>query len=361
LSVLRITELGPSRPPCSVAEREAADAVQRNLRSFGLRPAVEHMRAPTSPTWAPLVRALLRVWAAAFLAAGWPVATTAMSAAATIGVLGPVAGLIRFIPLLGAPSRNVVAHRRGRDSGARPMVVCAHLDTHPTAGTPLSRLHAFLALMSGLVALTVGVAAEPGVAGWRPVAALVAAEAAITMAMLARRELATQTDPPDDNTSGLLALVRLAELVSDGSQSRDMWIVATAGGTSGSYGLKSFLRQHRELRKAWIVEIDALGTGEVVASPFPARFPYPGTPPQLVRAVVAAARYTGDPLTVRRIRRPHSDARAGLRARAPAIALTGGLRPPAAGEGPDAANAERAARVVDSLARLDDAEPSTGN
>jgi hypothetical protein len=70
-------------------------------------------------------------------------------------------------------------------------------------------------------------------------------------------------------------------------------------------------------------------------------------------AIAAAAKTSGDPLNVRRVRRPHSDARAALRLRTPAIALTGGLRPPAADtHGPDTANAERVARVIDRLVRF---------
>jgi hypothetical protein len=56
-------------------------------------------------------------------------------------------------------------------------------------------------------------------------------------------------------------------------------------------------------------------------------------------------------MSVRRLRRPHSDARAALRMRTPAITLTAGLRPPDLEAAPDVANAERAARVVDGLAR----------
>jgi hypothetical protein len=349
--MLQVAELVPSRPPCSLAEREAAEAVHAQMRRLDLRPVIERTRAPTSPTWAPLLRALLRVWAVAFLAAGWPAATIAFGALSILGGIPAVAGLVRYIPLLGAPARNVVAARRGTDPDSRPIVVSAHLDTHPTAGAPLRRPHVYLAAASGWVTLIAGIASRPGVAGWRPAAAFVAAESVATLVWLARQELATPTDPPDDNTSGLLALVRLAELVSDGSQLHNVWMVATAAGTSGSYGLTSFFRQHADLRQAWLIEIDSLSTGEVIASPYGPLFPHPGTSPQLVRAVVEAARSTGDPLMVRRVRRPHSDARAALRLRVPAITLTGGLRPPAGGLGPDPANAERAARIVDSLSR----------
>jgi hypothetical protein len=146
-------------------------------------------------------------------------------------------------------------------------------------------------------------------------------------------------------------------LLRDHRPLRDVWIVGSGAGTSGSHGMVELLRRYKKLREGWVVEIDALGAGEVVASPLPARFPGPGTPASLVRAVVVAARDTSDPLNVRRMRRPHSDARAALRLRTAAITLTAGLRHPAGHRGPDPANAERAARVVDRLARSDDQTP----
>lgn len=354
-----LTSLGASRPPCSVAEREIADAVRRRFRAAGLRPIVEPARAPTSPTWAVLLRALFRVWAAAFLAAGWPEPSIGLAAAAVIGGIPAVAGTLRFVPLLGSRTRNVIAVRRGRERELRPLVVVAHLDTHATAGAPLHRVHAFVAACSAWLALVAAVLGRPGASTWRVVAAVVAAESVVTMARLAQRELRTPIDPPDDNTSGVLALIRAAEMLMDDHEQplRDIWLVGTGGGTSGSYGLTALLRSRRELRRAWVVELDALGTGEVVASPIGARFPHPGTPRALLRAIGNAAALAGDPMTVRRIWRPHSDAKAALRMRTGAIVLTGGLRPAhddsGTSAGPDLANAERVARLVTHLAHVE--------
>jgi hypothetical protein len=253
------------------------------------------------------------VWAAAFLAAGWPEPALGLAAAALVGGVVGLERLLRFIPLLGARSVNVVAHKRGRDQDARPLVVVAHLDTHPTGGAPLGPLHLLITVLSGWVALAAGILAQPGATWYRLAAALVAAEAVLTLFALARRELTTPGEPPDDNTSGVLALIRAAELVGEAQPLRDVWIVGSSAGTAGSFGMSSFLRARPALRNAWVVEIDALGTGELVASPFSSRFPYPGTPAALIRAVVAAARESGDPLQVRRVRRAHSDARAALR------------------------------------------------
>jgi len=300
-----------------------------------------------------LVRALVRVWAAAFLAAGRPLVAGILAAISTLATAPGVAGLIRYVPLLGATSQNVVALRRGTDRKARPIIVTAHLDTHPTAESPMRRSHAALSTASGIVALIGAAVGRPGVTGSRWLAAIVAAEAVVTMAWLARRELRTPSKQPDDNTSGLIAIMRLAELLAASGPTHDVWLVATGAGTPGSFGITSFLRRHREVRNAWVVDIDALGTGEVVASPVHARFPNPGTPPVLSRTIAAAARASGDPLSIRRVRLSHSDARAALRKRRPAIALTGGLRSPAGVSGPDPANAERIARVIDRLARLD--------
>jgi len=348
------SDLAPSRPPCSVAERDAARTIAAKLRRIGLRPRTIPARAPTSPTWIPLLRALFRVWAAAFLAAEMPLGARILASLSIAAGVPAIGGLVRFVPLLGATTHNVITSRQGTDRTLRPVVVTAHLDTHSTAGAPMTRAHAFVSAISGVLILAAAIVGHRS-GGWRPVTAIVAAEAVLTLAWLARRELTTPSEAPDDNTSGLIALLRVAELVADSPPVHDVWIAATGAGTSGSYGLTALLRRRRELRKAWVIEVDALGSGEVVASPTSARISHPGTPEQLIQAIAAAAKESGDPLNVRRVRRPHSDARAALRMRTGAIALTAGLRPPAAeGYGPDQANAERAARVIDRLVRLTD-------
>ena len=339
--------LAPGRPPCSATEREAAQTLTNDLGRLGLQPVIETVRAPTSPSWVPLLRALARVWAAAFLAAGFVVPARALAAVAVAGGIPMLASSVRFLPLLGGATQNVVVRIRGSSPDARPLVVAAHMDTHPTNGAPLHRWHR---LIAGASALAVLVAAFAG-PGARVVAGAVAAEGLLTLAWLARRELAKPHVPPDDNTSGLMALARVADLAVATGPLCDIWLVASGAGTAGGCGITSFLRSRRDLRRAWVIEIDALGSGEVVGSPVPPRFPHPGTPSVLVRALVAAAQSSGDPLSVRRVRRPHSDARAALRYRTPAITLTAGILHPAREPGPDAANAARAARVVLELAR----------
>lgn len=354
MTTLAAGDLAASRPPCSVAERDAARSVAARLRRLGLRPRTIPARAPTSPTWTPLLRALCRVWAAAFLAAELPLGARILAALAIAAGIPAVGGLVRFVPLLGATTHNVITSRAGTDRSARPVVVTAHLDTHSTAGRPMTPAHVMLSAASGFVIFAAAIVGHRS-GGWRPLTAIVAAEAVLTLAWLARRELTTPSEVPDDNTSGLIALLRVAELVAESAPVHDVWIAATGAGTSGSYGLTALLRRRRELRHAWVIEVDALGSGEVVASPFLAQLAHPGTPEQLVKAIAAAAKESGDPLNVRRVRRPHSDARAALRMRTPAIALTGGLRQLAADDtGPDPANAERAARVIDRLVRLAD-------
>jgi hypothetical protein len=266
--------------------------------------------------------------------------------------LPSLAALVRFLPVLGSNSQNVTARVDGTDPDSRPIVVVAHVDTHPVAAAPIGRTHAATGALLGWLTLVTAIEGRPAAPEWRAAIALVALEALTTLVWLARRELTVIRDMPDDNTSGLLALTSVATLVCEHRPVRDVLIVGSGACISGGHGMTAFLVRHPDARDAWVVEIDALGAGEVVASPFPARFPRPGTPSQLVRAVVAASRATGDPINVRRIAHAHSDARAALRSRTSAITLTAGLRPPAAEPAPDVANAERAARIVDGLARL---------
>jgi hypothetical protein len=349
-----LRSLSPSRPPCSVAERVAAEALGATFRGLGLQTQIDNLRAATSPTWVPLLRALLRVWAVAFVAAYRPVPAIVLASLAVAGGIPQIGALIRFVPLIGAKTQNVVARIPGSDAEARPIVVTAHIDTHPTSGAVIGRLRGTVGAVLGFAALTAAVSARPGLPVWRATTAIVAVEALATLVGLARRELVRLPATDDDNTSGLLALLSVAQLGTDERPVHDLWLVATGAGTSGGHGLTAFLRRYGAAREGWVIEIDALGAGEVVASPFAANFPRPGTPPPLVRAVVTAARMTGDPLNVRRVRRAHSGARAALRMRTAAIALTGGIHPPAEQNVPDAGNVQRAARIVDRLARTDD-------
>lgn len=351
--VIAVPDLAPARPPCSSAERTAAESLAETFLRLGAQTHTDVLRGATSPTWVPLLRALLRIWAVAFVAAYRPLPAVILASLAVVAGIPRIGALIRYIPLVGASTQNVVAKIAGTDAEARPIVATAHIDTHPTSGAPIGPLRSTLGAALGFAALASAVAARPGLPVWRATTVIVAVEVLITLAWLARRELSRTTNSPDDNTSGLLALLSVAVLATDGRPVHDVWLVATGAGTSGGHGLTAFLRRYAEARRGWVVEIDALGAGEVIASPFAANFPRPGTPPPLVRAVVTAARMTGDPLNVRRVRRAHSDARAALRMRTAAISLTGGLHPPAEHNVPDAGNVERAALIVDRLARID--------
>lgn len=351
--MIALPELVAARRPCSQAERAGAASLAAFMDRLGVPSRLEPLRAPTSPAWVPLIRALCRVWSVALLAAYRPVPALALASFAVAAGSPFLGSLFRQIPFISDISQNVVGRVRGTDRDARPVVAVAHLDTHPIAAAPMGTLHAAAGALLGWLALAAAIIGRPGEAVWRVSIAVIAIEALITLAWLARRELEASEEMPDDNTSGVLSLVSIARLAMADRPLRDLWIVGSGAGTSGGQGLRALLRSHPELRTAWVVEIDALGAGEVVAAPSPARFPRPGTPQALVRAVVAAARETGDPLSVRRVRRQHSDSRAALRLRTGAITLTAGLRPPAGDPGPDPANAERAGRVVHRLARSD--------
>jgi hypothetical protein len=121
---------------------------------------------------------------------------------------------------------------------------------------------------------------------------------------------------------------------------------------SGGAGMSAFLATHRgTAKRAWIVELDALGDGELVLSPARRRVPSSSTPAACVRAVAGAAIDSGDVIDVRRRRRPHSDAAVAFRRGTAALTITAGLRASAASEHGEGANAERAARIVARLAR----------
>lgn len=356
-----VARLPSPRPPCSAAERSAATALAKALSGIGLRARLETFPAPTSAGWVHMVGALFRLTAAALILASVEMGAVALAGAAFLISAVPQAAsmLTARLPAVGGRSQNTVAHVRGDpDIDDPPLVVAAHLDTHASAGEPLSPIHrAFAGAVSWGLALTAGLSAAEIGSGAAVV--LLALEPAFTIAWLARQELTGSPDP-EDNASGLAALTRTAERLAAEGPVRDVWLVGTGAATSGNWGITAFLRAHPDVaRVAWLLELDSLGTAEIVACPARQRVPRVTTPQALVRAVAGAAIDTGDPIDIRRVRRPHSDADIAFARRVPALALTAGLGPVpglpqdeyGSSEGFDVANVERATRIVDRLAR----------
>jgi len=287
--------------------------------------------------------------------AGLPAVAAGLAGVAAASALWPraTAAIAGRLPGIGATSQNVIGHVRGsRDVIDPPLILVAHLDAHQTAGAPLARPHAALAAVVSLGLLAIAIASMGSVGDPSPWLALLALEPAATLAWIANLELvSTEGLTRDDNASGLAALVRVGALVREDEPARDIWLVATGAGTAGSRGMSAYLRAHRDVaRTAWVIEIDALGAAALVLVPGRRRFPRAVTPPAVVRAVAGAAIDSGDLIDVRRVPRPHSDANRATAKRVAAVTITGGtntLGP----EEPDAANTERAARIIDRLAR----------
>lgn len=356
-----VARLASPRPPCSPAERSTATLLAESFTEIGLRARLESFPAPTSPGWAHMVGALFRLASAALILASVEVGAMVLAGAAfLISVVPQAASMVTArSPVVGGRSQNTVAHVPGDpDVDDPPLVVVAHLDTHASAGVPLNPAHRAIAgAVSWGLALTAGLAAA-GI-GSGAAAVFLALEPAFTIAWLARQELTASPDP-EDNASGLAALVRTAEELADDPPARDVWLVGTGAATSGNWGVTAFLRAHPEVaRVAWLLELDSLGTAEIVACPARQRVPRATAPGALVRAVAGAAIDTGDPIDIRRVRRPHGDADTAFARRVPALALTAGVGPVpgmpqdefVSEEGFDVANVERAARIIDRLAR----------
>lgn len=344
------------RPPGSAGEAAAAAFVHRRLRSAGVDAEVETFRAPSSPSWVPLIAGALRLAAAALLVAGLAEASAAAAGVSLVASVWPrrVAVVVHRLPGLGAESRNVIASTPGEpDVVDPPLVVVAHLDAHPTSGAPITRPHALITVLVSAVLLALALVSLDAADDPSGLLALLAIEPAATLAWIAHRELvSTEGLTRDDNASGLATLVRIAELMIDERPRRTVWIVATGAATVGGAGMRRFLRTHRDLaRSAWVIELDALGASELVLTAGRRRFPRAATPPPVLRAVVGAAIDTGDLIDVRRVIRPHSDADAATASGVAALTLTGGPNTLGAPDAPDAANTERAARIVDQVAR----------
>ncbi|HVE90887.1 MAG TPA: hypothetical protein VNE62_01100 [Actinomycetota bacterium] len=339
------------RPPCSEAERTAGRLFAKGLGEAGVVPREQELRAPTSPLWLHLVAALLRLVAAGLVIGGFPTKAAPVALVAlVVGLPGSSPGRTRLlskIPGLGGTTVNVIGQIPGRgEPGLPPLVVCCHLDSHPTGGRALSRPAGIAALASGagLLVLTI-VAGTLGTDVNRAAGALFATLALASIAQLSAREGSRKS--AGGGSEALVALLRLAALAAKRPPSRDLWLLATGAATSGSAGMSDFLVRHRDLaRTAWVLELDGIGSGELVAVPASTRFPRRRAHPAFVRALAGAAMDCGDPLDLETRGRTHGDARTALAAGLPAATLTS--RP---GDARDTDAVQRAARIAHVLSR----------
>lgn len=267
----------------SDAERRAANAMVRRLRSIGRRTEVEaiyvHPQAPL--IWAAHC---LIAFAGSLAAVQAPVAGFAAVLFASTSLYLDLNGRFHILRRLffRRASQNVVSPGRNPGASAR-LILAAHLDTartgavfQPKQVARATRLAGFLPfphtrllfwsvaiLLPMLGARMAGVESDlVSAAQLLPTLFLL-----IFMFMLVEWQLSKPVPGANDNASGVAVALAVAEdLEAEPTADLDVWVVLTGGEECGMEGMRSFLRSRRkELDPAQtiIVAIDSVGAGDV--------------------------------------------------------------------------------------------------
>jgi hypothetical protein len=276
-----IVDLG-RRAPGSDAERRTAAHLQQRLAALGRTSETEPFAI--HPAW-PLSYALLAAASvgASVLAVYAPVAGAALALAAALLTFLDASMLLPTVRrLLGRrASQNVVSWASTSKPGA--IVLVAHYDAGRAGLAHNDGTARRKAALSGLLRRPIGGLqrlfwAELGVlacallrlAGldgtavtivqFVPTFALI-----VATALLADIALAGTRAGENDNASGTVLVLRLAERIGDALEHFDLHVLFTGSQKAGAAGMRAFLRRHPDLPRASTVflNVDQVGSGAV--------------------------------------------------------------------------------------------------
>jgi hypothetical protein len=276
-----IVDLG-RRTPGSDAERRTAAHLQRRLAELGRGAETEPLAI--FPAW-PLAYAILAgaAVAASVLSVYVPVAGAALAlAAAVLTFLDAGMQIPTVRRLLGRrASQNVVSFADSDKPGA--IVLVAHYDAGRAGLAHNDATARRKAALSGLLRRPIGGLqplfwAELGVLVCTllrligldgtpltivqlvPTFVLIAA-----VALLIDIALAGTRAGENDNASGAVLLLRLAERIGDALEHFDLHLLFTGAQKAGAAGMRDFLERHPELARdtTVFVNVDQVGSGEV--------------------------------------------------------------------------------------------------
>jgi hypothetical protein len=275
-----IVDLG-RRGPGSDAERRTAQHLQQRLEGLGRTAETEQL--PIYPAW-PLAYALLAVAAvgASVLAVYVPLAGAALALAAALLTFVDAGLLVPTVRrLLGRrASQNVVSWGDTHKPGA--IFLVAHYDAGRAGLAHSDRAARLRAVISGLLRRPIGPLrlvfwAELGVlacalarlAGldgtaltavqFVPTIALI-----VAIALLTDIALAGTRAGENDNASGTVLVLRLAERLGAGLEHFGLHIVFTGAGKANAAGIRSFIERNDLFHDSTVfLNVDRVGSGAV--------------------------------------------------------------------------------------------------
>ena len=271
------------RGPGTDAERRTARHLERRLRDLGRSAEVEPF--DVWPNWplAHLIHALAAI-VASLLATTTPLGGTIALAVVAVLTFGDLTGAFQLTRKLTGrrASQNVVS----REDGDRPgtLVLVAHCDAARSGAVFNDRSMRRRAFIGRVLHRPIGpfepffwaIVVTLVCAGLRLAGidtdAVTAVQFAATVVLIVSVPLLIDIGLSDvvpganDNASGVVTVLRLAERYGDELDHFDVWVVFTGSEEAFARGAKAFLRRHRrELPRGQTVFlcVDKVGSGEV--------------------------------------------------------------------------------------------------
>jgi hypothetical protein len=267
--------IGP-RPATSKAERAAAEYIEQQLQKFGFTVKVEPFRSVRS--FSPTYIAIFVLAIAGFIAAAvfdkgaLGLLLTGIAGVAFIGENTTTLHLARTLIPQGK-SQNVVGRLAARDLPRRRLVLVAHYDSaksgvmwQPGLVRDFRRIFVLQAISMIVLPILVGFQGVTGERLFGYIAIPFAANIILGLLLLLHREVFYKhVAGANDNASGVGVMLSLCEaLAADVPADTEVMAVATGCEEAGLVGMEKFLSRHKDdLGRAWIINIDNVGAGEV--------------------------------------------------------------------------------------------------
>jgi hypothetical protein len=268
-------EIGP-RPSAGKAERRAAAYIEQQLKGFGYYVKTEPFRSVRSFSHTYILIFALAV--AGFIAGAVfnkSAAGLLLTGVALVAFIGENTTTLHLANALipKGKSQNVVGRLAARELPRRRLVLCAHYDSaksglmwHPALVRNFRLTFLLEALSMLLLPILLGGQAITGIRLLGYLAIPFGVVVVFALLLLIHRELFEKhVDGANDNASGVGVMLSLAEaLAADASADTEVMVVATGCEEAGLVGMQKFIRAHLDdLERAWIINIDNVGAGDV--------------------------------------------------------------------------------------------------
>jgi len=261
-----LTEIAPRRAG-SEGERRAARHLQQRLEALGREAQLEPTRVRPNFGLTHAVHAVVGV-VASVLAVYVPVLGLLLAAATTISAFGDLTGSFHLLRVLTPvrASQNVISPEVGEKPGL--IVLVAHYDA-PLTGMLLSRRLRMWprAMFISLAVITIcAVGRLVGIeATWFTVVQFIPTVVLIVMTPLfADVAISDTAKGTADNSSGVVAVLRLAESHANKLSHFNLMVVLTGASAHEGLGLHAWLKRHRKELNAGataVISIDNVARG----------------------------------------------------------------------------------------------------